>query len=53
MIQGLPPEEFLFLREAIHSSGDYFERDFEFGIRALARGLLSEAETQSLLRHLN
>ena len=31
------------LREALLHAGDHFERDFEFGLRALARGLLAEA----------
>ncbi len=44
-VQNLPPEQFPFLLEAIHCSGDFFERDFEFGIRALAHGLLALAET--------
>ena len=44
------PEEFPFLLEAVHCSGDFFERDFEFGIRALAHGLLALAETQTLAR---
>ena len=35
-VQDYPPEEFPFLLEAVHCSGDFFERDFEFGIRALA-----------------
>jgi AcrR family transcriptional regulator len=45
-LQDLPPEEFPFLLEASHCSGEFFERDFEFGIRALAHGLLAMAETQ-------
>jgi AcrR family transcriptional regulator len=39
----LPPDEFPHLREATHCVGNFFERDFEFGIRALARGLIAEA----------
>jgi len=31
------------LREALRGAGDHFERDFEFGLRALARGLLAAA----------
>jgi AcrR family transcriptional regulator len=36
------------LREALLHAGDHFERDFEFGLRALARGLLAEAPTRPL-----
>jgi AcrR family transcriptional regulator len=32
-----------YLREALLNAGDHFEHDFEFGLRALARGLLAEA----------
>jgi hypothetical protein len=49
-VQDYPPEEFPFLLEAVHCSGDFFERDFEFGIRALAQGLLALAETQTPAR---
>jgi AcrR family transcriptional regulator len=38
----LPPGEFPFLREAMLEAGTC-QCDFEFGIRALARGLLAEA----------
>jgi AcrR family transcriptional regulator len=48
--QDLPPEEFPFLLEAIQCAGDFFERDFEFGIRAMAHGLLALAESQALAR---
>jgi TetR/AcrR family tetracycline transcriptional repressor len=37
-------EEFPYLREAMLCPVDYFERDFEFGVRALARGLLGSVE---------
>jgi AcrR family transcriptional regulator len=40
---GVDPEAFPFLHEALQGAGDGFERGFEFGIRALARGLLAEA----------
>ena len=41
--RSLPPGEFPHLREAVLCAGDHFERDFEFGIRALARGLIASA----------
>lgn len=37
-------ENFPYLREALACPVDYFDRDFEFGIRALARGLLGAVE---------
>lgn len=43
MAQALPVEKFPRLREAMLCAGDFLERDFEFGIRALARGLIAEA----------
>jgi TetR/AcrR family tetracycline transcriptional repressor len=39
-----PAEEFPHLREAALCSTDFLGSDFEFGIRALARGLLAEAQ---------
>jgi len=43
LLAALPAEAFPHLREALLGAGDDFERDFEFGIRALARGLLAAA----------
>jgi len=43
-----PSAEFPHLREALHCAGDFFERDFEFGIRALARGLIAEARREGM-----
>jgi len=43
MAQALPLAQFPCLREELLCGGDFFERDFEFGIRALARGLISQA----------
>jgi TetR/AcrR family tetracycline transcriptional repressor len=40
MAAQFPVEEFPNLHEAMMCPTDFFERDFEFGIRALARGLL-------------
>jgi TetR/AcrR family transcriptional regulator, tetracycline repressor protein len=40
LVETLP---FPHLREAFLHAGDHFERDFEFGLRALARGLLAQA----------
>jgi AcrR family transcriptional regulator len=37
----LPPSEFPNLMESIPFAGEFFEHGFEFGIRALARGLLA------------
>lgn len=42
-VEALP---FAHLREALLHAGDHFERDFEFGLRALARGLLAEVPPQ-------
>jgi AcrR family transcriptional regulator len=36
----LPPSEFPNLLESIPVAGEFFEHGFEFGVRALARGLL-------------
>lgn len=44
LLAALPAEAFPHLREALQGAGEHFERDFEFGIRALARGLLAAAE---------
>ncbi len=41
--RALPVAEFPLLSEALASSGESFEKLFDFGIRALARGLLAEA----------
>jgi AcrR family transcriptional regulator len=43
MVQALPPGQFPCLREELLCTGEFFDRDFEFGIRALARGLISQA----------
>lgn len=45
MAQGIPAGEFPYLREALPYAGEFSERGFNFGIRALARGLLAEAKT--------
>ena len=37
----LPPSEFPNLLESIPFAGEFFEHGFEFGVRALARGLLA------------
>jgi len=37
----LPPSEFPNLMESIPFAGEFFEHGFEFGVRALARGLLA------------
>lgn len=39
-----PADEFPHLREAFLCPEDFFEADFDFGIRALARGLLDSVE---------
>ena len=44
--RSLPPGEFPHLREAVRCGGDLLERDFEFGIRALARGLIAAAQSR-------
>ena len=44
MAEAFPAGEFPYLREALLGEADpcaSFERDFEFGLRALAKGLLS------------
>jgi hypothetical protein len=41
--RSLPPETFPNLREGVRCGGGQLERDFEFGIRALARGLIASA----------
>lgn len=43
MASAFAAEEFPYLGEAMACPVDYFERDFEFGVRALARGLLASA----------
>jgi AcrR family transcriptional regulator len=43
MAQIFPPGEFPYLREAARYVGEFSDHGFEFGIRALARGLLAEA----------
>lgn len=43
MARGFPPGEFPYLREAMTYIGDSLGRGFDFGIRALARGLLAGA----------
>jgi TetR/AcrR family tetracycline transcriptional repressor len=42
--EGFPAEEFPYLREAAGCSPDFLGADFEFGIRALAQGLLSSID---------
>jgi len=44
MGEELPADEFPHLREASMCPMDFFDADFEFGIRALARGLLGSIE---------
>jgi hypothetical protein len=46
-----PAAEFPFLHEAILCAGDAFERDFEFGIRALARGLIAAGGSPESVRN--
>ena len=48
MARCLPEAAFPHLREALAGPGGDFERDFEFGIRALARGLIASAGTVPL-----
>ena len=43
MLQDASRTQFPHLREALHHTGDFLERDFEFGLRAIARGLIAEA----------
>jgi len=43
MAEIFPPDEFPYLREAAMCAPDYLEADFDFGVRALARGLLASA----------
>jgi hypothetical protein len=43
MLRLLTPGEFPNLLEAMPYAGEFFERGFEYGIRALARGLIAEA----------
>ena len=47
MARCLPGDAFPHLREALLGPGGDFERDFEFGIRALARGLIASARNQA------
>ena len=42
----LPADEFPYLREATMCTTDFLNEDFEFGVRALARGLLESAKQQ-------
>ncbi len=42
-----PAEEFPYLREAALCAPDFLGSDFEFGIRALARGLLASARNET------
>jgi AcrR family transcriptional regulator len=42
MVAALPADQFPHLREASLGPGDPWQRDFEFGMRALARGLIGE-----------
>jgi len=45
MLRLLPPSEFPNLMESIAFAGEFFEHGFEFGVRALARGLLFAGQT--------
>jgi TetR/AcrR family transcriptional regulator, tetracycline repressor protein len=40
LAEQVPAEEFPYFREALMCHSDFLEADFEFGVRALARGLL-------------
>ena len=42
-----PADEFPNLREAVACPADFLGADFEFGIRALARGLLASVGRES------
>ncbi len=44
MADRFPADEFPYLRESIMCPGDFLHEDFEFGVRALARGLLGSVE---------
>jgi hypothetical protein len=48
MARTFPADQFPYLREGLLCAGNFFERDFEFGIRALARGLIAEAKRGTL-----
>lgn len=43
MLEDASPTRFPHLRKAIRHSEDFLEHDFDFGIRALAHGLIAEA----------
>lgn len=45
MAHSVSPGEFPRLHEAMPFAGDFADRGFDFGIRALARGLLAEAKS--------
>jgi AcrR family transcriptional regulator len=45
MLRLFPPSEFPNLLEAMPFARDFFEHGFDFGVRILARGLLTEART--------
>jgi AcrR family transcriptional regulator len=45
MAHGIPAGEFPYLSEAMLYAGEFADRGFDFGIRALARGLLAEVKT--------
>jgi len=54
-MRALPPGEFPNLLEAMPYAGEFFESGFDFGLRALACGLVAEArpaEEEKLLRNL-
>jgi hypothetical protein len=46
-LRPFPPGEFPNLMESIPFAGEFFEHGFEFGVRALARGLLAAGQTNS------
>ena len=47
MAEAFPAEEFPHLREAVMCPADFVNEDFEFGIRALARGLVGSVGRES------
>lgn len=48
MAQGVSAGEFPYLYEAMPFAGELSDRGFDFGIRALARGLLAEAKSSQM-----
>lgn len=47
LAEAFPLDEFPYLREAVMCSGEYEDEAFDFGVRALARGLVAGAEGRS------